>query len=58
MYIGCHWLGLDPPPLREAYRNLVLLSGSSADQHYQLLTTGKASGPWKETKRPFNQMPF
>jgi len=40
-------VGLDPPPLHGADKNLVLSLGLGANQHYQELTPGRASGQWK-----------
>jgi len=44
MFLGNTWvfevkgMGLDPPPLRGADRNLMLSPGQKADQHYQALS--------------------
>jgi len=46
-FLDCHKLGRDLPPLCFADINLVLSPGQSADQHYQELTPGRASGQWK-----------
>jgi len=35
MIIECHWLGLEPPPLRGAGGNLVLSPGRKGGRHYQ-----------------------
>jgi len=58
LLIDCDWLGLDPPPQHGAdNRNLVLLPGWKADQHYQELADGRASGQWK-INLLYNQMSF
>jgi len=47
LLIDCHWLSLDPPPLRGADRKLALSTGRRAEQYYQEFAPGKASGQWK-----------
>jgi len=43
-------MGFDPAPLCGADRNLVLSTELSADQHYQQLRPGRASGKMKINK--------